>query len=182
LKLQRIKKSTSAIPMVDLPSQPRRAIVFSWRAFASSSALHIFRFAGSSQANQHVTRRAKGRYLACENFIETIIVAHGSEQSAIACETNGRITRDGPWIDGPQAQSQNVPCQPRCRHFRIQAISFRHADIVRLDRQLRRIGLRGSKVSAVFPSRPQWRREIEEAHIAMRLGWDGWLLIQLFSD
>jgi hypothetical protein len=73
--------------MVDPPSQPRRAIIFGWRAFASSSALHIFRFAGSSQANQHVTRRAKGRHLACENFIEAIFVARGNGQSAIACET-----------------------------------------------------------------------------------------------
>jgi len=48
--------------MVDRPSQPRRAIVFSWPASASSSTLHIFGFAGSRQANQHVTRRAKGRY------------------------------------------------------------------------------------------------------------------------
>src|SRR5438132_2053406 len=83
VELERIKKSTSAIPMVDPPSQPRRAIVFSWRAFASCSALHIFRFAGSSQANQHVTRRAKGRHLACEDFIEAIFVARGNEQSAI---------------------------------------------------------------------------------------------------
>ncbi len=45
----------------------------------------------------------------------------------------------------------------------------------RLDWELRRPGVRGSKVSAVFPSRPQWRREIEEAHIAYeaRLG-HGW--------
>ena len=47
--------------MVDPPSQPRRVTVFSWPAFASSSALHIFRFDGSRQANHHVTRRAKDR-------------------------------------------------------------------------------------------------------------------------
>jgi hypothetical protein len=138
VELQRIKKSTSAIPMVDPPSQPRRAIVFSWRAFASSSALHIFRFAGSGQANQHVTRRAKGRYLACENFIETIIVAGGSENAPVAGETNRRVRATVPGETHHKLSLKNVPRQPRCRHFRIQAISFPHADIARSDRRPRR--------------------------------------------
>ena len=47
-------------------------------------ALNIFRFTGRRQANQHISRKAKCRHLASENFVEAIIVARGSEKSAVA--------------------------------------------------------------------------------------------------
>ena len=80
-------------------------------------ALNISGFAGSGQANQHVTRQTKGRYLACENFIKTIIVARGSEQSAIACEANRRIRATVP------GEAHHELSRKMCRVSRAAAIS-----------------------------------------------------------
>jgi hypothetical protein len=98
VELERIKKSNSpAIFDGWFRRRSQGGQSFSVRPLPLLEArFTFFRFAESRQANQHITRRAKGRYRACENFIETIIVAHDTEQSAIACETNRRLTRDGP--------------------------------------------------------------------------------------
>ena len=139
--------------MVDPPSQPRRAIVFGSRAFASSSALHIFRFAGSGQANQHATRRAKGRYLACENFVETIIVAGGSQNAppSPARQIAGYARRS-------LAKRTTSSVSKMCRVSRAAVISAYKQFLSHTQTLLDQIGsledpeLRGSKVSAVFPS------------------------------
>jgi hypothetical protein len=79
------------MPIVDPPSRPRNAIVFSLRAFASSSAPNqILRFSGSSQADEHIARLSKRCHLTRKNFIEPVIIRCGSQNSAIACETNRR--------------------------------------------------------------------------------------------
>src|SRR4030095_2724171 len=54
-------------------------------------ALDISRFAGSRQANQQISWKAESRHLASENFVEAIIIARGSEKSAISVKTNGRV-------------------------------------------------------------------------------------------
>src|SRR5205823_13334940 len=48
--------------------------------------------AGSCQANQQISWKAKSRYLASENLVEAVIVAGGGEKAAIACETDCRIS------------------------------------------------------------------------------------------
>ena len=54
-------------------------------------ALDIFGFPGSRQANEQIAGHTKGGHLACENFVESIIIARGSQQRAVARETNRRI-------------------------------------------------------------------------------------------
>ena len=79
------------MPTVDPPSRPRNAIVFSLRAFASCKARTTFLdLPGSGQANEHIARNTERRHLTRKDFIETIIVPSGGENSAIARETNRR--------------------------------------------------------------------------------------------
>ena len=81
------------MPMVDPPSRPRKAIVFSLARFRFfQRAPDVFRFAGSRQADEHVARHAERRNLTGKNFIESIIVACGSEKSAIARQTDRRVS------------------------------------------------------------------------------------------
>src|SRR5207249_6756556 len=77
------------MPIVDPPSRPRSAIVFSFRALASSNARATFLdLPGGCQANEHISRQTKRCYLASENFIEAVIVCGRSEKSAIARKAN----------------------------------------------------------------------------------------------
>ncbi len=118
-------------------------------------AQDIFRLARSRQANERISRLTKCRYLACENFIEAVIVCGRSEKPAIARETNRRLR----------------PAIPGETHYE-------------LSRKMGRVS-RAPTIptnDGVFPSRLQWRREIEEGETLIAgFIWNGLELIQLFS-
>ena len=80
------------MPMVDPPSRSEKCDRFQLARFRFfQRAPDIFGFPGSRQANEQIAWNTKGGHLASENFIESIIIARGSQQSAIARQTNRRI-------------------------------------------------------------------------------------------
>ena len=79
------------MPIVDPPSRPRNAIVFSLRAFASSSArIKFFDFPEVVRQMSTSPDYTERRHLTRKDFIEAIVIPGGGENSAIARETNRR--------------------------------------------------------------------------------------------